>query len=79
MTIYDDPNRQVVGLEPIWTGADTEPPAQPEPGADDGGFDPADHTVAEVQQYLVDHPDDAERVLALERAGKNRATLVGDG
>jgi hypothetical protein len=21
MTIYDDPNREAVGLEPIWTGA----------------------------------------------------------
>ena len=23
MTVYDDPNREAVGLEPIWTGAGT--------------------------------------------------------
>lgn len=24
MTFYDDPNREAVGLEPIWTGAEVE-------------------------------------------------------
>jgi hypothetical protein len=27
----DDPNREAVGLAPIWTGADTEPEVDPEP------------------------------------------------
>lgn len=41
-------------------------------------FDPADHTVAEVNAYLAD-ADAAEhaRVLSAEAAGKNRASLVG--
>jgi hypothetical protein len=38
-------------------------------------FDPGDHTVAEVEQYLADHPDQADTVLAAEAAGKDRATL----
>ena len=30
-TFYDDPNREAVGLAPIWTGAEgTEPPVEPE-------------------------------------------------
>ena len=32
MTIYDDPNREAVGLEPIWTGAGTKA-AKPAPKA----------------------------------------------
>ena len=30
MTVFDDPNRESVGLAPIWTGADTEPEVDPE-------------------------------------------------
>jgi len=32
---YDDPNRESVGLDPIWTGADeTEPPPEPKAEAE---------------------------------------------
>jgi hypothetical protein len=41
-------------------------------------FDPGEHTVAEVHDYLAAHPGDADQVLAAEAAGKNRVTLVGD-
>jgi hypothetical protein len=40
------------------------------------GFDPGEHTVAEVQEYLAEHPDDEDRVLDAELAGKNRVTLT---
>lgn len=44
------------------------------------GFDPAEHTVAEVNEHLALHaataPGEVERVLALEAAGKNRATVT---
>ena len=26
MTVFDDPNREAVGLDPIWTGAGEAPP-----------------------------------------------------
>jgi hypothetical protein len=45
--------------------------------ADDGGFDPGEHTVAEVQDYLEEHPDEAEAVLAAEADGKGRSSLIG--
>lgn len=52
-----------------------------EEGADAEGagaeFDPNEHTVAEVQDYLDAHPEDEERVLAAEAAGKNRSGIVG--
>lgn len=47
----------------------------PEPA--DEGYDPTAHTVAEVQAYLSEHPDQATYVLDRERAGKARVTLIG--
>lgn len=70
-TQFDDPNRESIGLAPIWTGADLAPEPQ------SGNFDPGEHTVAEVEQYLADHPDEAEAVLEAEASGKNRTTLTG--
>jgi len=78
MSQYDDPNREAVGLAPIWTGAGAEVNPPPEEGAR-AGFDPSQHTVAEVEDYLAAHPDQADAVLAAEAAGKNRTTLVGGG
>jgi hypothetical protein len=51
-------------------------------GSDSGGvvavsFDPGSHTVAEVEAYIDAHPDEEDAVLDAERAGKNRASLVG--
>ena len=48
-------------------------------GAAPLGFDPGEHTVAEVEAYLAEHPDETDTVLAAEAAGKNRTTLVGGG
>lgn len=47
-------------------------------GLSAASFDPGEHTVAEVQAYLADHPDEADAVLAAERAGKARVGLVGE-
>lgn len=44
-------------------------------------FNPDDHTVDEVNDYLDEHADvlgEVERVLEAERAGKNRTTITGD-
>lgn len=41
-------------------------------------FHPADHTVAEVNAYLAEHPEDADRVIAEERkAEKPRVSING--
>lgn len=77
--VIDDPspNAAVVGVD-ITSGAgnDAAPamPATPTPGE----FDPADHTVSDVVDYMAAHPDDADRVLELERAGRNRVGIVGE-
>jgi len=42
----------------------------------DVGFDPAAHTITEVEDFVNEHPDEAIDVLDLEEAGKNRVTLV---
>ena len=70
-----DPNSEVVGVD-IISGAGNDPGAPPDPPAADV-FDPSGHTVDEVLAYLDEHNDETERVLERERAGKNRASLVG--
>ena len=40
------------------------------------GFDPGAHTVAEVEEYVDQHPEQAQELLDAEIAGKNRTTLV---
>jgi len=73
MTLYDDPNRESVGLAPIWTGADE---GEPPPEVGPSGFDPGEHTVDDVKAYIDANPDQAQTVLDAEVAGKNRTTLV---
>lgn len=53
----------------------------PLPGGDEGEgddeeFDPFDHTIAEVEAYVDEHPDETQGILDAEIAGKNRVTLV---
>jgi len=70
-TYWSQPNQQVVrDGDPVCAGG-------MEPEADDAdAFDPGAHTVAEVEAYLDEHPDERDVVLEAERAGKSRTTLV---
>lgn len=55
------------------------PEVDPEPPAaktSTGPFDPADHTVPDVEAYVAAHPDELDRIVAAELAGKNRSTLL---
>lgn len=56
-----------------------------ESGEGDGGeetppedtpFDPADHTIPEVEDYVGQHPDELERIYSAEVDGKGRTTLL---
>lgn len=49
-------------------------------GDEDGNsFDPGEYTVDEVNDYLVTvSPDEAERVLELERNGKSRSGILNN-
>ena len=75
MTIFDDPNREAIGLAPIWTGAEGAAAADPASAGGDA-FDPAEGTIDDVRAYVEAHPDELEDVLAAEKAGKDRSTLV---
>ena len=71
-TYWSQPNQQVVrDGEPVGIVSDDPDPQQAE-----AEFDPTDHTVAEVQEYLDANPDEAKRVRKAEKSGKNRATIV---
>ncbi len=39
-------------------------------------FDPADHTVDEVKEYLAEHPEQTDAVLELEEEGKARTGVL---
>lgn len=53
----------------------TPPELEPEDPSEPT-FDPGDHTVQEVKDYLAAHPEDADRVLAAEEAGRGRKGLL---
>jgi hypothetical protein len=40
-------------------------------------FHPSDHGVDEVLTYLAEHPEEAERIIAEEKAGKARVSIIG--
>jgi hypothetical protein len=73
MSMFDDPNREAVGVQPIWTELDSgtiDPPPE-------GGYDPGEYTVEQVNTWLEKHPDQRDAVLAAEGAGKARAGILG--
>lgn len=79
MTIFDDPNRESVGLPPIWTGAgETEsPPVEPPPTEETdlpGGV--AAHTIAQIEEWVDEYPHLAADVLAHERARGSSARIT---
>lgn len=53
-------------------------PEVPEEDEDEGQdlYDPADYTVAEVKEFVTEHPDLAPDLLASEEEGKSRSTLI---
>ena len=66
-----DPGEQRMLTPPMVAGGgDTPPEAEP--------FDPGEHTAPEVIEYLrTADEDERERVLAAERDGKKRSTVLG--
>ena len=72
---FDDPNREALGLPPIWTGAGGEDPPPPEGSP---VTSPGTHTIAAVRQYVDDHPELADEALSAEqRRGKDaRVSLL---
>jgi len=72
---------EVLGVDPL-APPEPEPEDEYDPDAPDQdyevqvGYDPAAHTVTEVIGYVEDNPDQLEDVIAAERAGKDRVTLI---
>jgi hypothetical protein len=72
MTMFDDPNREAVGVAPIWAEG-----AEPKAEAQSSSFDPSAYTVDEVNAWLDKNPDQRQAVLDAEAAGKARAGILG--
>lgn len=50
---------------------------RPEPKAEEPqAFDPSEHNIDDVKAHVGAHPDELDAVLAAERDGKDRSTLV---
>ncbi|UDL16221.1 hypothetical protein SEA_KOZIE_25 [Microbacterium phage Kozie] len=62
---------------PEGAGDDPDENADDPEAVEDAGYDPAPQTVAEVQAYLAEHPDQTDFVLTRERGGKARVSLIG--
>jgi hypothetical protein len=85
----EEPTPAADGAEPD-DPADEQPADSPEPvlgdpdpaadSADDpaADFDPGQHTVAEVIAYAKANPDQAAAVLAAEKAGRARTTILSE-
>lgn len=43
----------------------------------DTQFHPADHGYREVLDYIAEHPEQANRIIAEEKAGQARISIVG--
>lgn len=71
------PEPEGEGEDVLAPDEDGDPDLDPE-NPDEPTFDPGDHTVAEVEAYLADHPEDSDRVIAAERAGRGRKGIVGE-
>ena len=41
-------------------------------------YDPAEHTVDAVNEYIAEHPEQREEILAMERANRGRKGILGD-
>lgn len=70
------------GSPPIEDGAGGNQPDEMQPveaeetAAEALPFDPAEHTVVEVEEYVEANPGERQAVLDAELAGKGRSTLV---
>lgn len=57
----------------------TEPEADPEPPESlEETYDPAEHNVDAVLEYIAEHPEQKDEVLAMERANRGRKGILGD-
>jgi hypothetical protein len=81
----DEPDSdEVVNLE-VLTHPETTPEpegeseSEPEPPESlEETYDPAEHNVEAVREYIAEHPEQEEQVLAMEAAGRGRKGLVGE-
>ena len=44
----------------------------------DTQFHPGDASAAEVKAYIQEHPEQADRIISEEKAGKRRGSIIGE-
>jgi len=63
-------------LAPTEDSAEEPDPEPPE--SLEETYDPAEHNVDAVNEYIAEHPEQKDEVLAMERAGRGRKGILGD-
>lgn len=75
VTVRHDRGNGLASVAPL--AGLTAPADEPaEPTSEPESFDPAEHNIDDVQAYVADHADELDAILAAERDGKNRSTLL---
>lgn len=67
------PNWKLEGSSVVW---DEDAPDPVDDTADDGEFDPGDHSIPDVKKYVDENPDESQRIYDAEVEGKGRQTLL---
>ena len=73
--IRSDVEKRLGVSRDVVTALDQTSPDETEDKTDGLGFDPSEHTIDEVMDYVENNPDEVLSVYALEEQGKNRPTL----
>jgi len=63
-------------LAPTEDSAEESDPEPPE--SLEETYDPAEHNVDAVNEYIAEHPEQKDEILAMERAGRGRKGILGD-
>lgn len=72
--IEDAPEDATEDAQPVDNSVEDAPEEAPVP--EDEVFDPSEHTLAEVLDYLKENPDDKDLIIEAEKTGKNRKGIV---
>lgn len=74
-TVRHDRGNGLASVAPL-AGLTARADEPAEPTSEPEAFDPGDHKVEDVQAHVEANPDELDAILAAERDGKNRSTLI---
>lgn len=74
-TVRHDRGNGLASVAPL-AGLTVRADEPAEPTSEPESFDPGEHNIDDVQTHVEANPDELDAILAAERDGKNRSTLI---